>query len=71
MPGAKVIRLEPPPARAEAPLADERSTMLARLGPLARTLVALALRFVRMPPESVELTSRASASRTSETATKN
>ena len=54
MPGAKVIRLDPPAAREEAPLVDERSTMLARLGPLARIVVAVALRFVRMPPESVE-----------------
>ena len=52
---ARVVRLEPvPPARPGAPIADERSTMLTHLGPIARILVAVALRFVRMPIESVE-----------------
>jgi glycerol-3-phosphate O-acyltransferase len=50
---ATVVRLEPPPPE-PAPVADERSTMLGRFGPIARVLVAMALRFVRMPPESVE-----------------
>ena len=44
----------PPPLRPAAPVIDERSTMLTRFGPLARILVAIALRFVRMPPEAVE-----------------
>jgi glycerol-3-phosphate O-acyltransferase len=50
---AKVLRLEQP-APPPAPVADERSTMLARFGPIARILVATALRFVTMPPASVE-----------------
>jgi glycerol-3-phosphate O-acyltransferase len=36
------------------PVVDERSTMLTRLGPLARLLVAVAFRFVRMPPDAAE-----------------
>jgi glycerol-3-phosphate O-acyltransferase len=52
---ARVIRLEPKDAeRPAVPVADERSTMLARFGPIGRILAALALRFVRMPAESVE-----------------
>jgi glycerol-3-phosphate O-acyltransferase len=53
---ARVIRLVPPQPGEPAPppLVDERSTMLTRFGPIARPLVAVALRFVRMPVESVE-----------------
>jgi glycerol-3-phosphate O-acyltransferase len=58
---AKVIRLQPPAARESPPLVDERSTMLARLGPFARIAVAVALRFVRMPAESVERIRRLAA----------
>jgi glycerol-3-phosphate O-acyltransferase len=58
---AKVIRLEPPAARPSGPIVDERSTMLGRLGVLARLVVAVALRYVRMPAESVERIRRLAA----------
>jgi glycerol-3-phosphate O-acyltransferase len=51
---ARIIRLDPVAPRVPAPVVDERSTMLGRFGPIARLLVAVALRFVRMPAESVE-----------------
>ncbi|MGH7893428.1 MAG: 1-acyl-sn-glycerol-3-phosphate acyltransferase [Candidatus Binatia bacterium] len=50
---ASIARVEPPPPRPPTPVADQRSTMLVRFGPLARLLVSLALRFVRMPPDAV------------------
>ena len=50
---ASLARVEPPtPPTPPAPVVDERSTMLSRFGPLARLLVAIAFRFVRMPADA-------------------